>query len=309
MELYGYNPLKNIIFADDFDKGYNGWIVLMPNFRQDKFDYYDSFRGWKEWGPPMLSSATFQFAGTHGSLHGNYSMKVASKPVAYSADKRPAPGSQGVAIKRLTHRFDGLLKCEMYYSYTAEQNIPGIGDEAIRSFGFIWDICNGDSRTHWGARYLNCANGKMKQHWQVFKVDESSDAPWGFEGESAPGEDGEKITTVRGIDSLWLGDRKADGSSTGFYDIPDSKQKLCYNETPDKINWHYFALTIDLKHGEYVSLESVNRKWDLRGIKSSPVDRYPRIDWLLNPFVFIETDTDRRVFLYVDSIVNSCEEC
>ena len=148
----------------------------------------------------------------------------------------------------------------------------------------------------------------MKQHWQLFKADESSDEPWGFKGSSAPGDTpDEKITIVRGIDATWLGTRREDGSSNGFYDVPDSVQKLCYNETPDKINWHYFALTVDLVNQEYVSLESVDRKWDLRGIKGTVVQRYPRIDWILNPVVFIETDTDRRVFLYVDSIVNSWE--
>lgn len=309
MELFGFSPLKNIIFADDFDKGYNGWIALMPNFRQDKFDYYDSFKEWTEWGPPMLSSATFPYAGTHGSLHGTYSMKVATKPVAGRAEERPVAGSEGMAIKRLTHSFEGLLKCEMYYTFTAEQSIPGIGEEAIRAFGFFWDSTTDHSRTMFGARYLNCANGAMKQHWQLFKVDENDTRPWGFSGSSAPSDTpGEKVTLVKGIDYQWLGSRDQNGSSNGFYDIPNSEQKLCYNETPDKINWHYFSLTVDLKKGEYVSLQSVNRKWDLRGISATKVGRYPRIDWLLNPVVFIETDTNRRVFLYVDSIVNSWEE-
>ena len=49
MELYNYNPLSKILFADDFDKGYNGWINLMPNFRQDRFDYYDSLKGFSAW--------------------------------------------------------------------------------------------------------------------------------------------------------------------------------------------------------------------------------------------------------------------
>ena len=308
MDLNDYSTLKHVIFADDFDSGYNGWITLMPNFRQDKFDYYDSFKGWTAWGPPMLSSATFPYAGTHGSLHGTYSMKVASKPIAAPAEKRPVAGSLGMAIKRLTHRTEGLLKCEMWYTFTAEQSIPGIGENAIRAFGFFWDTANASSRTHFGARYLNSANGVMKQHWQLFKADESSTEPWGFEGSSAPGDSpDEKVTLVRGVDATWLGTRKPDGTSNGFYDIPDSTQKLCYNETPDKINWHYFALTIDLAKQEYVSLESVDRKWDLRGIKGTVVQRYPRIDWILNPVVFIETDTNRRVFLYVDSIVNSYE--
>ncbi len=307
MELYGYKPLKNIIFADDFDTGYNGWITLMPNFRQDKMDYYDSFRDWTQWGPPMLSSATFPYSGTHGSIHGTYSMKIASRPVAGKPSQNPISGSEGMAIKRLTRGEWNLLKCEMYFAFTAEQNIPGIGENAIRAFGFFWDTATDYSRTMYGARYLNSAGGEMQQRWQLFKVDESDERPWGFVGESAPGESGEKVSLVKGIDYQWLGARDENGDSNGFFNIPDGGQKFCYNETPDKINWHYFALTVDLKKGEYVSLECVGKKWDLRGIKATAVGRYPRIDWILNPVFFIESDTDRRVFLYVDSVVNSWE--
>jgi hypothetical protein len=304
--LYGYRPLKNILFADDFDKGLNGWINLMPNFRQDEFDYYPAQTGWTSWGPPMLSTATYGYAGTHGSLHGTYSMKVSTRPVAAPVEQFPAPGSQGIAIKRLTHRERGFLKCEMYYTFTAEQNIPGVGEDAIRSFGFFWDSTDDESRTFYGARYLNTTDGKMQQRWQVFQVDNESTEDWGYVGESAPGDTpDEKVTLERGIDTIWLGKRYPDGSTDGFYDVPDSSQKLCYNETPDKINWHYFSLTVDLDKGEYVELCSVNKRFDLRGVKATVVGRYPRIDWLLNPVVFIETDTNRRVFLYVDSIVNS----
>ena len=77
------------------------------------------------------------------------------------------------------------------------------------------------------------------------------------------------------------------------------------NETPDKINWHYFALTVDLAKWEYVELCSVNRVFDLRGVKMTLVDPYPRINFLHNPFLWVESDTNRRVFLYVDSIVIS----
>jgi hypothetical protein len=305
MDLSDYEPLPHILFADDFDKGYNGWITLMPNFRQDKFDYYDSFKDWTEWGPPMLSSATYGYAGTHGSLHGTYSMKLSSRPVAGRAEERPVAGSMGMAIKRLTHRTEGLLKCEMYYAFTAEQSVPGLGEDAVRAIGFFWDTCSDTSRTFYGARYINSANGKMQQHWQLFKVDPTSTKPWGFNGVSAPGDSNEKVTLVRGIDTQWLGNRTENGGSDGYWDIPDSTQKMCYNETPDKINWQYFSLTVDMRKREYVELCSVNRKWDLRGIAATTVPRYPRIDYLINPVLFIETDTNRRVFLYVDSIVNS----
>lgn len=307
--LYYYKPLSKILFSDDFDKGYNGWLNLTPNFRQDKMDYYEAAKGWTSWGPPMLSSATFSYAGTHGSLHGTYSMKVSTRPIANPAEKFPAPGSQGIALKRLTYNESKYLKCEMIYSFTAEQNVPGIGEDAIRAFGFFWDTSDGDQRTFYGARYLNCANGKMQQRWQLLKTNEDSKEPWGYGGESAPGEnEHEKISLVRGIDPQWLGKRYSNGSSDGYFDIPNAQQKLCYNETPDKINWHYFSLTVDLKKREYVELCSANKHFNLHGIHATSVPRYPRIDCLLNPVVFIESDSNRRVFLYVDSIVNSVGE-
>ena len=81
--------------------------------------------------------------------------------------------------------------------------------------------------------------------------------------------------------------------------------ELCYNETADKINWHYFSLTVDLAQREYVELGSVNQVYDLRGCKATAVEAYPRINYLLNPVFWIEADTNRRVFLYVDSVVIS----
>jgi hypothetical protein len=117
-----------------------------------------------------------------------------------------------------------------------------------------------------------------------------------------------RVFLQRGVDPQWHGRRDEQGSGDAFYDIPDSHQPLCFNETPDKINWHYFALTVDLKKREYVELQSVNRIFDLRGIGPGQVDAFPRINQLLNPVVWIEADTSRRVFLYVDSIVNSMGE-
>ena len=87
--------------------------------------------------------------------------------------------------------------------------------------------------------------------------------------------------------------------------MPDGHQTLCYNETADKINWHYFSLTVDLAKREYVELCSVNKVFNLRGCQPTVVDAYPRINYLLNPVFWIEADTDRRVFLFVDSVVIS----
>ena len=306
-----YKPLSEIIFYDDFDRGLNGWINLAPNFAQDRMEYYPALQRFSDWGPPMLSSATFGYAGTHGSMHGTYSMKIGTRPVAAKASEQPVRGSMGHAIKRLTFIERQLLKCEMWYTFRAEQDRPGIGERDVRAFGFFWDVQDTEKRSFYGARYINSADGKMQQRWQLFRAAEGAAEDWGDTGPSAPGEDPEseggenRVFLNRGVDPQWHGKRDGKGSSDAFYDIPDSHQALCFNETADKINWHYFALTVDLDKREYVQLQSVDRIFDLRGMSPTQVDAFPRINQLLNPVVWVEADTSRRVFLYVDSIVNS----
>ncbi len=309
--LYRFDPLEQIIFHDDFDEGLQGWVVLTPNLRQDALDYFPAQKRFADWGPPMLSSATFGYVGTHGSISGTYSMKIATRPIAGKPDQQPVPGSIGHAIKRLTFLKRQLLRCELWYTFKAEQDRPGLGENDIRAFGFFWDVQDGEKRYFPGVRYLNAAGGTMQQRWQIFRATEGSDEDWGGMGQSAPGADpeetagGNRVYLRRGIDSQWLGKRYPDGGGDGFMDVPDGHQKLVYNETIDKINWHYLSLTVDLAKREYVELRSVNRVFDLRGIQPTIVDPYPRIDYLLNPVLWIEAGSNRRVFLYVDSIVNS----
>jgi hypothetical protein len=303
-----YEPLSTIMVYDDFDKGLDGWVVLTPNLRNDAIDYFPAQQKFADWGPPMLSSATFGYVGTHGSLSGTYSMKIGTRPVAGRAEEQPVSGSIGHALKRLTFMKKQLLKVEAWYTYKAEQDRPGLGEKDIRAFGFMWDLQDDDKRYFCGVRYMNAANGKMQQRWQYLSASEGTDEEWGAMGQSAPGEDPDgttgknKVYLKRGIDPQWLGKRYADGSGDSFKDVPDGRQALCFNETPDKINWHYFSLTVDTAKGEYVELRSVNRVFDLRGCKPTHVDPYPRVNYLQNPVFWIEADTDRRVFLFVDSV-------
>lgn len=306
-----YYPLEEILCYDDFDNGLNGWVNLTPNLQQNSFDYFPAGEKFTDWGPPMLSSATFSLVGTHGSRNGTYSMKIGSKPVAGPADEQPIKGSMGHALKRLTFMERKLLKCEMWYTFKAEQDRPGIGENDVRAFGFLWDIQDDQNRYFCGARYLNSANGKLQQRWQIVHAENLKEEDWGDMVQSAPGEDPDSSSEKNfvflkpGVDPQWLGKRYKNGDSDSFMNVPDSYQKLCYNETADKINWHYFSLTVDLEKREYVEMQSVNRKFNLRGIKPTIVDGYPRINFLVNPILWIEADTDRRVFLYVDSVVNS----
>ncbi|MFC5412390.1 DUF6772 family protein [Larkinella bovis] len=300
--LSKFQPLKKIICYDDFDRGLNGWLDLHPNYVGKDFNLLRHSQVEKtQWGPIMLSSASYRFAGTHGSMEGTYSLKLATRPVSSSYDQPPAPGSMSHAIKRMTnHLPGGLRQIECWYSYTPEQDRLGIGEKSIRAFGVFFDNQDEENRFFAGARYVNCVNGEMIRKWQVFQTaDHVTDLDWAYGVEND--------WCKRGIDNQWYGRRNSDGSGDGFVWVPDGHQDLCYNESDDKINWLYLRFLYDSEKKEYVELQSGNRIFDLRGIKITTAESYARINGLLNPCFWIENDTNRRVFFYVDSVVVSAE--
>ena len=299
--LSKYQPLKRIICYDDFDKGLNGWIDLHPNyvgtdFNTLRYSHVDK----TQWGPMMLSSASFRLAGTHGSMDGTYSLKLSTRPVANTYTEAPAPGSLSHGIKRLTtHLPKGLRQYEMWYAYTPEQDRQGLSEQAIRAFGIFFDIQDDDYRYFIGARYVNSVNGEMVRRWQIFQAKQVSDLEWAYGVE----DDWCKM----GIDAMWYGKRYDDGSTDRFEWITDGYQDLCYNESDDKINWSYLRLLIDTEKREYVELQSGNKIFDLKGIKPTLTAPYARIKGLFNPSMWVENDTNRSVFFYVDSVVVSGE--
>ena len=120
-----FTPLRNILCYDVFDRGFNGWMTLMPNFTEHPdFDVPPTLVDKTQWPPVMLSSATFRYPGTHGSMSGTYSLKLSTRPVAAPYTEKPAPGSLGHAIKRLSFWRPGsrYLQIECWFSYTAEQD-------------------------------------------------------------------------------------------------------------------------------------------------------------------------------------------
>ena len=54
-------------------------------------------------------------------------------------------------------------------------------------------------------------------------------------------------------------------------------------------------------------MQCQNRIFNLIGAQATAVDKYRRIDGLINPVLWVEADANRRVFFYVDSIVVSME--
>ena len=304
-----FNPLEHVLVYDVFDNGFNGWLALLPNFTQSPdFDVRTSVIDKTQWPPVMLSSATYRYPGTHGSMSGTYSLKISTRPVVNEYNKPPKPGSIGHAIKRLSfHRPNrGLHQIEMWIAYTVEQDrvrgeddLAGLSETSVRAFGAGFDIQENGDRYFVGGRYLNSVDGNLKQQWQVIQAADVTDEEWahGVAGEWAK----------RGIDPMWYGRRYADGHTDGFRYVTGGGQKLCYNETDCKINWIYYRLLFDTAKREYVELQAQDIVHDLRGMEITLSPGYARIDGLMNPVIWVENDAERRVFLYVDSVVISTE--
>jgi hypothetical protein len=300
-QLERYNPLPRVITFDDFDRGQNGWLDLTANYVYDDYRSFDSNVDLDNWAPTMLSSAPMRFASSHGSMEGTYSLKLSTAPTGAPHTQPPAPGAMGMAIKRMS-RFNNpsKIQIESWYSYTPAQDREGLGEKDIRAFGFFFDVQDAEHRYMPGVRYVNSLGGKLIKRWQYFQVSDGvTNADWNFgraDGWCQPG-----------IDNQWYGRRFEDGSADGFQWVEDGQQDLLYNESPDKINWMYFRLTVDIAKREYIELQSMDRVFDLRGTQPTLAPAYKSINDLINPVFFVETDTDRAVHLFLDSIVYSTD--
>lgn len=293
-----YNPLARVLCADDFDRGHNGWLDLRPNFVKPGYRAQSDEVDLVHWGPTMISSASFPRAGTHGSMSGTYSLKLSTRPNAAPADERPAPGGMGIALKRLSQPGPiERLKLEAWLTYIPEDDREGFADKDVRAFGCFVDLQTGGNRWQPGVRYVNSIGGTPVRRWQWFGVSPSAtDASWSY---------GQEGWHVRGIDTQWYGTRHADGSSEGYQWVDAEPRAAVSNESDDKINWMYFALTVDVANRSYESLYFVDREYDLRGLAPEYAKPYAGLDGLINPVFFVETDTDRRAFLFIDSVVLS----
>lgn len=298
--LARYRPLEKVVVYDDFDRGFNGWLDLTPNFVNPGYTQNRSRLDLGSWGPAQLSAAAMRFAASHGSMDGTYSLKLSTRAVAGPYEQPPVNGSLSTVIKRLSLSDSDAryIQLEAWYSYTPHQDREGLGEESIRAFGMWWDIQDGDYRWQPGIRYVNAVNGQLLKRWQYFAASDGvTPTQWtGLESEGW-----EHV----GIDGMWCGNRYPDGSADAFQWVPNGGQSLVYNESPDKLNWMYLRLLVDLAAREYVEFQSVDRVFDLRGCKPTLARKYAGITQLINPVFFIEAGDDRIVNLYLDSVVYS----
>ena len=271
--LSRFDPLPRIIAFDDFDRGFCGWTQLVGNYEHN----LDAMLpGYAQHSAAMLSTCTAWEFGSHGAADGSYSLKIATKPRS---------GAQNVAIKRLTFRKRGPIRLEFYFTFKPEANEMRLSETDVRSVGFLYDLQSGDSdpdalRIMPHMRFLNAMDGEHVQKWQ-FKRRTKAMLPIGNEG---------KTVTHYHL------------SPEDWEDLPGGHQKLCYNEIPTKVNWHYVCFDFDLETYRCTGFRCNDRAFDVSAYAPIEIPGMRNLWCMLNLAFFAEADTEKRAFLYVDSV-------
>lgn len=271
--LSRFDPLSRIISHDDFSRGHCGWSQLVGNY-ENNLD--TMLPGYAQHTSAMLSTLGHWDAGSHGAYDSSYALKIAT---------RARTNARNAAIKRLTFRKRGPIRFEAYFTFKPEATKLELSETDIRSVGILFDLQGGDSdgnaeRVMPHLRFLNALDGHHLQKWQ-FKKTTTAFTPLGTS---------DKILSHDHLER------------NGWEDLPNGQQKLCYNEIPTKVNWTYLRFDFDLDSMQALSFQCNDRVFDMSDYDSIRIPAMKNLWCMLNFVFFAETDTDKRAFLYVDSV-------
>jgi len=275
-QLSRFDPLERILFFDDFDQGLNGWTSLIGNYEHKLESILPDYRDLR---PPMLSNLSMWDTGTAGSMSGTYALKLST---------RASSDSLGVGIKRQTFRSRGKVQLECYFCFKPEANELKLSELDVRAFGVLFDIQDGrNAELRWmpHLRYLNAVNGQRIARWQ-FKPRTRDFHKIGDSGKT--------------VSHFHLGQE-------GWVDVPTDSQELCYNEIATKMNWHYLKVNLDLETRRFISFRCNDVIYDGDALQCIEIPAMPNLFCMLNIGFWVETDVDKRAFLYVDSVLLSGE--
>ena len=271
--LSRFSPLPRVLWCDDFDRGLQGWTGLIGNYEGSLDAMLPGFRDLR---PPMLSNATMWDTGTAGSADGTYAMKLAT---------RPETGGLAVGIKRDTWRRQGRIQLEAIVTFKPEATELALSELDVRAVGVLFDLQDAQHRVMPHLRYLNAWEGGPVARWQ-YKEDPVPLRDIGTSGKT------------RSHFHL---------SPEGWLDLPGEPQRLCYNEIATKQNWHYLRVGFDLETMTFDGFRCNDRTYDLSGVSPMVLPAMANLWCMLNVAFWVETDRDKRAFLYVDSVVLSTE--
>ena len=74
-----------------------------------------------------------------------------------------------------------------------------------------------------------------------------------------------------------------------------------------KQNWHYFRIDFDLESMAFTGFRFNDRVYDVSNVSPMVIPAMANLWCMLNMVFFVETDCDRRAFMYVDSVMISGE--
>ncbi len=271
--LSRFDPLSRILFYDDFDQGLQGWSELIGNYEHNLDSMLPAFADLR---PPMLSNLTMWDTGSAGSLEGTYALKIAT---------RPRQGAIAVGLKRLTFRTRGLIQIECYFNFKPEASELLLSETDVRAVGVLFDIQDDETRWMPHLRYLNAFEGEQQAKWQ-------------FKSEREP--------------LVQIGDTGKTRSHfhlapTGWTDVADGKQILCYNEIATKMNWSYLKVGLDLSTRSFTGFRCNDRDFPAEGLQTMQLPAMANLWCMLNVVFWVETDRNKRAFMYLDSILLSGE--
>jgi len=271
--LSRFDPLSRILFYDDFDTGPHGWSELIGNYEHTLDNVLPDYRDLR---PPMLSNLTMWDTGSAGSMEGMYALKLAT---------RPRKGAISVAVKRQTWRVRGPIQIEAYFSVKPEANELLLSETDVRAFGVLWDVQDAETRWMPHLRYLNAFDGERAGRWQ-YKSHREPFMP--------VGNTGKMVSHFHLKPEYWT-------------DVPNGRRLLCYNEIATKMNWHYLKVGIDLRTRTFTGFQCNDHIFPAEGLQTMQMPAMANLWCMLNTAFWVETDRDKRSFLYLDSVLLSRE--
>ena len=271
--LSRFDPLSRILFFDDFDQGYCGWSELIGNYEHTLDSMLPEYRDLR---PPQLSNLTMWDTGTAGSMNGTYALKIATRPRA---------GALAVNIKRQTYRARGPIQLECYFCFKPEASELELSELDVRAFGVLFDIQDSEKRWMPHLRHLNALEGERQGRWQ-FKPQTRAFHKIGDTGKT--------------VSHFHLG-------GEGWENVPEGKQLLCYNEIATKMNWHYLRVGIDLERRAFTEFQCNDRTYSGEALRAIEMPAMSNLWCMLNVAFWVETDVQKRAFLYLDSVELSAD--
>ena len=212
-------------------------------------------------------------------LNGSYALKLATRSRA---------GSMAVAIKRATFRHAGPIRLEAYFTFKPEANELRLSETDVRAIGVLFDLQDSDrkanpQRVMPHIRYHNAQDGAAISTWQTKS----------------------KVETLHTIGASGKTKSHFHLAPSGWQPLPEGQQKLCYNEIATKQNWHYLRLDFDLASMSFLRFQCNDRHFDLAKVEPMRIPAMANLWCMLNTAFWVETDRDKRAFLYLDSVLLS----